>query len=156
MALENFQITMLNKLALLEESMNRLYNLYAGRFPEEKDFWMTIAGEEAQHATWVKRLMPRVDEGLVFFQKGRFNESSIESTLQYLATLIAQAEQGGLELINALSIAHDIESSLIEKEYYTVFKSDLAEFRELLSKLAQATKGHAQRVQAVWDKYRPV
>lgn len=148
------QIETLNKLAEIEISLHRLYSLFAKKFPEEKDFWLLIAQEETNHEKWIRKFMANISAGKVFFDEQRFNLVAIQSTIDFITIKEVQTENDEVELINALAYANDLESSVLEKEYYNVFSTDQVEFKELLDNLATATRTHRARVQQKLDQYR--
>ena len=45
-----------------ELALADLYEVYAGMFPECKDFWMEMSREEIQHANWLDTLQAGIEE----------------------------------------------------------------------------------------------
>ena len=141
-------------LAKNEESIGRLYQVYAERFPEYNEFWMSLALEETQHSNWIHELVEKVRDGSAYIIKGRFKEQAIKTFLGYLEREIAKAKATTIPLIESLSTALYIEKSLIERKYFEVFDSDSAELTHLLGDLRSATERHIQKIKKLWNEHR--
>ncbi|MFA5069801.1 MAG: hypothetical protein WC528_00805 [Patescibacteria group bacterium] len=154
MQLKDHQIDTLRLLAQYEETIGSLYQLYSHKFPAEKEFWEGLFKDESDHATWIKKFSGSIEEGQAYFQEKRFNIPAIESNINYVKEKYREAEKGNIPLIKAVALALDLEKSLLESKYYEVFNADLFEFKNLLQKLTDATKIHAQKVEVMLNKYR--
>jgi hypothetical protein len=141
-------------LAQNEETLSRLYQVYASRFSEYKEFWMELAGEEKNHAAWIRTFGQRASEGLGLIKRKRFKAAAIKSFLNHTEKEIENAKAPEYQSINALSVAHYIEESLIERRYFEVFESDSAELKKLLQDLDEATRTHAAKIKMAWDRER--
>jgi c-di-GMP-related signal transduction protein len=115
-------------------------------FPDYKDFWSELSGDETSHAKCIRELTSKIEQGLVYFNEERFQPAAIARSLQYIEQMQERALQPDFSLINALSIASFIEDALIENEYFEVFEGDSAELQEVLHILASATNEHWDRV----------
>ena len=67
--------------------------------------------------------------------------------MDYLQKLREEVVNKGIVPLRALALSLDIESALLEKEYYTVFKSDLVSVQEVFNNLREQTAGHRLRMQ---------
>jgi len=152
MGLEKKQIEIIELLAEHEKGISRLYQEYARKFPEQKDFWSKIAREEIEHASWIFKLRSKAKEGLLYFKEGRFKIEAIKTSLEYLKSQIAEAQNNKISAKNAVSVARDIESGLIEKKFFEVFEPDCREIKEVLLDLAAATREHYNRIEKVWKE----
>jgi rubrerythrin len=154
MTLQDAQIHELEMLARHEEAIGGLYKAYAERFQEHKDFWTRLAGEERGHASWIRRLFPKAEEGIITFDDARFNTKAIDTSLMYIEHWVHEAQNEPVEIVKALSVALDIESSLIEKNYFKVFESDNKEMKHVLNGLAQGCREHRDRIQQLLTEVR--
>jgi len=134
-----------------EKAIGRLYTAYARRFPRDREFWLDLSREEQQHARWVESLRLRVEEDPASLVVERFPTGTIELSLAYINRLIENADASHLTRINALSIALDLERSLLEHKYFEVFKSDNPQIERTLQLLRQSTQSHLQKVQHLWE-----
>ena len=146
------QLTILDKLAEVEESVGRLYSAYAALFPDYGQFWSGLVEEEKQHAIWVRELRSYIVKGMAKFSENRFNIFAIQTYINYLKDELEKAK--GRVSINALSIALYIEESLIEQKYFEIVDGDSQELKQTLNNLANATQSHIQRVRCALNSYK--
>lgn len=148
------QLAVLSKMSELEESIGRLYEAYAEVFTDYRQFWLSLANEEKQHAEWVNNFHTVIENGKVTFGENRFNSIAIQKFLDYLKEEMGKASRRERTLINALSIALYIEESLLESKYFEVISGDSRELKDTLSNLANATQRHITRVRDVFNNYK--
>lgn len=152
MVLEKKQIEIVELLAEHEKEISRLYQEYARKLPEQKDFWSKIAREEIEHASWIFKLRSKVKEGSLYFKEERFKIEAIKTSLEYVKSRIAEAQNNKISAKHALSVARDLESGLIEKKFFEVFEPDCREIKEVLLDLAAATREHYHRIEKAWKE----
>jgi len=126
-----------------------LYEVYAEKFPEHKDFWTKFVHEEIKHADCISSLQIIVDESTEDFVVERFKIGAIENSTKYVKNLADTARQSDISLINAISTAIYLEQALIEKNYFEAIESDNAQTKQILSLLARDTKNHYDKLNAV-------
>ena len=141
-------------LAQNEERLSELYGVYAEKFPEYQDLWNKLAEEESQHATWIRKLVSWVKEGVININKNRFNVSAIRTFSNYVDKEITNVKISFVSSINALVIASYIEDSIIEHNYFEVFEGDSLELRNTLIDLANATNKHRNMMKETLRKAR--
>jgi rubrerythrin len=152
MGLEEKQIEIIELLAEHEKEISRLYQEYARKFPEQKDFWSKIAREEIEHASWIFKLRSKIKEGTLYFKEGRFKMEAIKTSLEYLKSQITEAQNNKISAKNALSVARDIENGVIEKKFFEVFEPDCREIKQVFLDLATATREHSNRIEKIWKE----
>jgi rubrerythrin len=146
MTVEDTFIKELEMMARHEEVIGELYGEYARNMPEYADFWQRLAGEEAGHAAWIRKLFTEVKNGTVTFKESRFNVKAIETSMRYVKGWIVQAKSEALDPMQALSMARDIETSLIEKNYLASYEADSPEMKKVLNALKDSTTQHRERL----------
>ena len=134
-----------------EKAIGRLYETYARRFPQDREFWLILAQEEQQHARWLELLQRKVENDPAAMVVNRFPAAAINYSLHYINSLAANAQRPGLTPVNALSAALDIEQALLENKYFEVFTSDSTAIQRLLHLLTQGTRAHIERVRTAWQ-----
>ena len=134
-----------------ERLIGRLYGVYADKFPEEREFWLSLSQEEAQHANWIESLRSRIEDDPASLIVDRFPTVAIQHSVGYVNKLIDQASRPGLTRVKALSAAVDIERALLENKYFDVFASDSPALRRTLELLDRSTRSHFQKVQQLWQ-----
>ena len=146
---EKGELELLELLADHEAAIGRLYRAYSERFGEHREFWLRLAREEQDHASWIRSLFPLVQEGTLGVVAGRFLPAAIRSSLDYVEQRIADASDGDLALVTAVSVATDLEDAMIEKRFFEVIDADSPELRRVLARLAASTREHLERVKAL-------
>lgn len=135
------------ELAKNELLMNRLYSQYSKNLPELKGFWDDIATDEIDHYNMVLELNRKVDEGTVFVDKDRFKLEAVELVGKFLSEKIDEAQTNKLSLVESLSVAENVENSLLERNIFKIFEADSADLKNLLDNLRIETEEHLREVQ---------
>lgn len=138
-------------LDLLEQNelaINKLYKLFAVKFPDQKKLWQSLAAEELIHADWINKLHLKVQEGTVVFQEDRFEEILVQSCLNLVNMQIERFSSEDLPLKEAFRISVQIESQLTEKAFFKVFTSDDQDLKNLLRALEEAFLLHKEKLES--------
>ena len=151
MPLTETQLKVIKLLAEHEKAISQLYREYARKFPVQKDFWSKIAAEEIEHASWIFKLRSQAEKGSLYFKEGRFKIEAIKTSLEYVKSQITEAQNNKISAKNALSVARDLESGLIEKKFFEIFEPDCREIKQVLLDLAAATREHCNRIEKIWN-----
>jgi len=133
------ELDVLELLIRHELAIKRLYEACAVAFPERRDLWQGIAGDEQRHSDTLEALRSgdSADKGSWF--GNRLKPQAIKSSIAYVEKQTARAEGGYLSLREALSVARDLETALLEKQFSRMSGSAAA---KVLLGLAADTEGH--------------
>jgi len=137
-----------------EQSLARLYERYAGKFPEYKGFWTELSLEEVQHADWIDKLQADIEGSSEDFIAERFPLGAIQRSTEFVKKQAIAADQPDFVLINALSTALRLEEALMENKYFEVIETDNAKTKHTLAMLAQSTQEHYQRIRKLWQEHK--
>jgi len=129
-------------MAAIEELISRHYFTYSRKFPEHQEFWDTIAAEEIEHAKWIRDLYAQSQEGKLSFNEKRFDKHSLLEFRSRLESMLRQLEAKAQTHTDALKSSVNLESMLLEKEFFTIFETDFPELKDVLKRLAVATQNH--------------
>ena len=138
--------TIVEMLANHELALKELYQTYAERVPGCKDLWLRLVQDEQCHSDWLESLVSRLGSANPLGSCGWPRRAAIESSLEYIQVQILRARQAEVTPLAALSIAKDLESALLEKEFFKVADGACPEVREVLGRLIAGTKQHGQMV----------
>jgi hypothetical protein len=133
-------------LAKNEEHIKQLYTVYANRFPEHRAFWNEMAFAEFTHATWIRKLANEITKNCIKINPGRFHRAAIETTISYVKNQIANAGSADITPNKAVSIAADIENSMLEKKFFEIYDNDCQELKNTLEYLKLETESHRESV----------
>ena len=124
-----------------------LYQLFAQKIPQEKEFWMKLSEEENKHAYWLEVLgMNMQKQGLSLNNDERFNVPLIKSSISHVLEAVDDFEKVELSFFDALTFASDTENSMIEKKFFEVFYGQSEEFDKVMNLLKEGTIEHRQRI----------
>jgi len=134
--------------------MGDLYRLYAAKLPDSASLFESLAAAERDHARSLADFAEGVKTGLVHINPERFSAEAVLSSLDYIKERMAEANSSEVPLVEALSVALDLEEALIEKRYYEVAEGDAAEVKSVLQRLCQETAAHVAQVRRAWESER--
>ena len=128
-----------------ETAIAELYRIYAQQHKKHQKFWNDLAREEIQHARLIEKLSKREDVS-ISQTNDRFTPEVFRISFQYLEEKREQAAKETLSFKEALSIALDIETGMLERGYLNVFEGDSQEFQMMLKTLDIETQEHCNRI----------
>lgn len=148
------QLQTIGLIAAHEAAVADLYSAYAVRFPDSAHLFTTLAAAERDHARRIADFTGRVRASEVRINPGRFPRAAVLNSLEFIREQISEAQSSELTLVEALSVAHDLENGLIERRWFDVVEGDSPELRSLLQLLAKETQEHRVLLQEAWEKER--
>jgi len=128
-----------------EDLTGSLYDIFAEKFTVSGHFWRKLAKEERGHAQILRWMASRIVENNGACE-GVFSIEAARFLHKYLLKNIDQAKNQDIALVFALSIALDLENSLLEKDYFKVVDADSQEFKRSILKLVDDTKRHEKLI----------
>jgi rubrerythrin len=146
--------TIIDKLAINEESIAKLYRGYADAFPILREFWSSLASDESGHASCIRSLGRQIGTPSLFMDENRFTATAIQTFAGYLDRELSRLKEGEIPLTEALSITLYIEQSLIESRFFELFRADSAELQHTLAKLRDETLAHRNRAKETLEKHK--
>lgn len=135
-----------------EEVFNKLYVLYADKYPEYKEFWQKIADEETNHALWLRELKPEIEIGNLSFNDGRFDLTTVFRLSEHAKQKFNEAQDQTLPIMEVLKISLAMEKSLLEGKFFEVVETDQIPLKTILFNLAKSTEEHIQRIEDLLKK----
>ena len=125
-----------------ELSIATLYETFASVLPESKNTWMGFANQERAHAKWINALDKHLKEGRISADQTKFTVQSTKTAIAFIETQIDKAVKERIDLKQSLNIAVNIEKSLLESAFFTVFSLTIPQAQKIRSRLEDATKSH--------------
>jgi rubrerythrin len=136
---------LLKSMVDVELAVARLYSACARRWPYEAAFWEGLAREEETHATRIQQLGSLVSKSPDDFEMGSsfpLNEAAIDLVVKYVNNATDQVEKGEMSREKLITLARDLENSLVEKEYAKMLKSRNKQFSDILAAIHKDTERH--------------
>ena len=96
-----------------ELAIKELYKIFATKFTNRQDLWRSLAADEHRHADWLRTLRsePTITKLL---HDSQLKPQAIKTSTAYVESQLMKAKEGHLSLLQALSIARDIENAALE------------------------------------------
>jgi hypothetical protein len=115
-----------------EIAMSRLYRQYAVSFPEDASLWNGLCYQELLHAESIMQLNQWIREGKISKGMTSLTQSAVTASIDFINSVRIRCEQGDLSQVKAYALEFDIENSLIEKRFFSVFALEKPEVLEIM------------------------
>lgn len=146
MGLAPYQRRILDLHLELELMMADLYELFANKFKEYSELWLSLSNEEKQHAAWLIKLLEGINVDKVRFDEGKTRTYTLSSVLNYLRSVKEEFVAKPFNIVRAASLMRDFENSLLEKNIFKSFVGDSPQVKDVLAKLVDSQRTHTKKV----------
>jgi hypothetical protein len=144
MKLNNDQKELLDLFVKQEILIGSLYQLFAKRYPDHKEFWTKMAREEQNHSALIKRI---IESDAINFSQGELRSDNLISSIEYIESLISDFKKdAGFSINQAVSKALQIEKGLWERKIFQCFDGDSDEVKKIMRKLNVEQELHIQKI----------
>jgi rubrerythrin len=135
-----------------ELNLEKMYQQFAKSHPNHRQFWSDLAREEAMHAKWITSLARHYKNGRIGSSDFKLNHQVVKTSISHLEKQTEASKNGKLSLLNAASIALDVEKSMIENKFFEIF--DLADdtHAQIRAGLEKATSKHRQKLEKLFSE----
>ncbi len=137
---------LIEKLMANEIAVGRLYYEFSVCFIEDNDFWLQLSKEEQKHSIWIKELLELVRNGEVKRGTTNLKTQAVETAIKYVDSVREKCRMSKISRLNAYAIAFDLENSLLEKNFFSVFSLDSPAFKEVHDALIRETEKHRKTI----------
>lgn len=134
-------------LAEHEGAMAALYDTLANSITSAESFWRTMSREEMIHQNLVLKIDENLQKGEWKFKRPMFVTSGIVDSLEWIANHKSEVETKGISMREALKLALNLETGMIEANFFDVLDSDDAVMIEVVETQTAYTKAHIRRLQ---------
>jgi hypothetical protein len=138
----------INNLMTCESLIAQLYEEFSRTDQDLSQFWHVIAKEENDHSQQLKTLLNLLDNGVLFNKIGRFDSAFISPVIDLLEKELESTRHTPPSRYHALSIALQVESTLIDSCFYDTVQADSLEYQAVASQLRLDTLMHVDRVRS--------
>ena len=125
-----------------------LYATFADVYPDAGDEWRRMVGEEQTHARWVDALYAHVLKESLSFTKTAITLRSVATAIDYVQKLAEKVRRSPPPLLQAVSLAVDIEKSTLESAFMKVFDFSSPRARRTQERLLRETRLHLEQMSA--------
>ena len=134
----------LAKMAELEIAIAEFYEACGQQWDDESQkIWQNLSAMEIQHARNIKKVSDAIKDKPHEFKTVKFiNVASLEGIIERIRYRTNRIKKGIFPKKNAILIAQDTESSLLEFLLAGMFESDTIAYRDLISGIIAETREH--------------
>jgi hypothetical protein len=130
-------------MADLELALASLYQTCSETFPEDTHFWTVIRRQEEGHADSLRKIAALVAANPQEFAVDRtFNAAAIKTIKNGVMMHIDALKRGEIPRAKMMTIARDIEGSLIEANYSKLVKTSNVQFMDVINRIGNETAVH--------------
>jgi len=135
------QIVFIGRQAEFERQLARLYALYEKKFPDFQ-LWSFLVEEERKHEAWIKQIIPKVQNGEIYFFLEELTLQAINQMIEYINEEYEKASMQEIDLMRAVTVALSFEDSSLDKKIFDYFDSEFPSVESILENLKIDTKKH--------------
>lgn len=135
-----------------ELAVSELYRECAEKFEEHRDFWSELADEEIIHSDNIRKLTDEAIAKNAIIDEKAFAVRPVEISIEYSKEITKRVRDNKIDLLSVLSLAYDLESSLIESQYHKVFVGKEEKVNELIRQIHMESADHGERVRIMKEK----
>ena len=128
-------------------SLSKMYQQFAKSHPDHNQFWSHMAHEEAMHARWIESLGQYYQMGQIGVSELKLNHQVLKTAISHIEKQTDASRNGNLPLLNAVSIALDIEKSMIDNKFFEVFDLADVKYDRIRTGLKKETAKHRQHLE---------
>jgi hypothetical protein len=149
-------LDILAEMAETEMAIAGLYRCCAEAWPADEAFWINLAEEELEHAQNIGEMVERIRRNPDRFQLQRpFNLAAIRTIFAGVKRDAERIRQGILTRERAFVLARDLESSIIEKAYHEIVKTNDRTYLDLIRRIVSQTLLHKNAIEQKIRELRP-
>ena len=138
-------LEILKAISDLESAIANLYRYCAELRETEKDFWLALEQDEQKHAQLVQRMAQMMEDRKFFcVPSGSFNDSAVKNLKNFVERHQRKLQklETPADFKTLLSIAWNIEYSIVEMNYKNLFSIVEGEYESLLQTILSETAAH--------------
>jgi len=136
-------LKVMEDMADLEMALASLYQTCSETFPEDTHFWTAIKHQEEGHADSLRKIAALVAASPQEFTVDRtFNATAVKTIKNGVVMHIDALKRGEIPRAKMMTIARDIEGSLIEAKYSQLVKTSNVQFMDVISRIDNETSAH--------------
>ena len=151
----DYMVPLLEEAIKIELRLSELYQLFAEKIPEDKDFWWQLVLEEKNHAALLR-------SGKEFLKNDKFPSNFLPNSLEELKRStqeILKARQKFNDTparLSSFEIAYLLEHSAGEMHYQNYMSDEIDDdLRSIFKRLNRADIDHAKRIREYMSNIYP-
>lgn len=140
--------SVLDSLRDIELLIADLYRGFAGTFEEDRALWEALSREEEEHARLVAGFEETHGDASVSESLRGIHLAALGTYRKGLEYQTGRLKKGEITRTSALSIARDLERTLVERLSHEIFPGGGPESGSIAGRLREETRSHLARLEA--------
>ena len=104
------------------------------------------------HAKWITSLARHYKKGHIRSSDFKLNHQVVKTSISHLEKQTEASKNGKLSLLNAASIALDIEKSMIDNKFFEIFDLTDGKLERIRAGLKKATSKHRKKLEKLFSE----
>ncbi len=134
----------------LELALAEFYAAAAACRAADPAFWLGLEQEERRHAAHIEQMIAMIEANPTLYQTNRgFNPAAIQTFSAYVRDATSRLKKGEVPPNDEkylLSLARDMEQSVIEAKFSEIVKTSDLEFQALMRHIVSETQAHKNKI----------
>ena len=124
--------------------LKKLYELFAQKIPQEKEFWLKLSEEESKHAYWLEILDMNLKKQEVILDDDSVNAEAVKSSFSDVRKSIEYFNKAEIASEEALKLAVSLENHMIEQDFFQSSHGQIKDFDQTMNLLREETLRHGE------------
>jgi hypothetical protein len=145
---------MIEMLVDYEQTISQLYKVFADQHPDYREFWATLAWEEDNRAGRILELKSEIEQRRATFDSANISSSGVRNSIVYIKDQAEKIHRTRIPFITALTIARDIEKSIVYGKIFNSFKGYTVKNQQMIRDLNRSVDDDYQAIESMWNEHR--
>lgn len=124
--------------------LKKLYELFAQKIPQEREFWLKLSEEENKHAYWLEILDMNLKKQEVILDDNSIDAAAVKSSFADVQKSIEYFNKTDVVSKEALKLAVSLENHMIEQDFFESSHGQIKDFDQTMNLLREETLRHGE------------
>ncbi len=134
-----------------EEKLEKLYTVLSRQFPQDGEFWNTLAQEERQHSAWLRKIKAALQTKALHLDESSVRPQAIQSAIDYVEVIIRAVERKRYPYTKLLGEISDFQQNLLESGLFWALSAPTGKELPVIERLVQETEQHRIKLEQKWQ-----
>ncbi len=145
-------VQLLEKACAHEEKLEKLYTVLSQQFPDDSEFWNSLAQEERQHSAWLRQLKTPLTTGALKLDESSVRPKAIQSAIDYIEAIIQGVERKKSPYVNVLGEIWDFQQNLLESGLFWALQAPTGKEFPVIERIIKETEQHRIKLEQKWQQ----
>jgi len=145
-------VQLMEKACTHEEKLEKLYTVLSQQFPDDSEFWNTLAQEERQHSAWLRQLKTSLTTGALQLDESSVRPKAIQSAIEYVEVIIQGVERKKSPYVKVLSEIWDFQQNLLESGLFWALHAPAGKEFPIIERIVKETEQQRIKLEQKWQE----